>query len=319
MKNFTHIDATTIADAAAKLAQYGDKANALAGGTDLLGELHLRIRPVQPEYIVNLKTIKDLDYIKEEGNVLKLGALTRLHDIAFSSVVLAKYSALAQAARAVASWQIRNMGTIGGNICQETRCWYFRSSWNKFYCLRKNPQGLCYALVGNNKFHSIFGAASGCVHVNPGDVAPVLVAFEAKIVTNKRTVNAADFFDGFKGTVLAADEIVTEIQVPAPPAGSKQAFVKSSIRRAIDFATVNVAVLITPATGTVTDAHIVLNAVAPTPRRVTKAEDALKGKAISEATADAAAAAAVDGAVALTYNKYKIQVAKGVVKKAILA
>lgn len=319
MKKFTHINATTVDEAVSALSQYGDKANVIAGGTDLLGELVNRCRPTQPEYIINLKTIDGLDYITEDAAGLKIGALTRLDDIAFSSVVQAKYSVLAQAARKVASWQVRNMGTIGGNICQDVRCWYFRSTWNKFDCLRKNPAGVCQALIGDNRYqHSIFGAANGCIAVNPSDVAPALVALDAKIVTNKQTVDAEDFFDGFNKTVLAADEIVTEIQVPTPPSGSKQAFVKASIRRAVDFALASCAVVITPATGSVTSARIVLGAVAPKPLRATASEEALVGNAISEAVAEAAAAAAVAGASALTYNAYKIQMTKGLVKRALL-
>jgi len=320
MKRFTHINATTVDEAAAALSQYGDKANVIAGGTDLLGQLVGWIRPTQPEYIINLKTIPGLDSITEDATGLKIGALARLDDIASSSTVQSNYSVLAQAARKVASWQIRNMGTIGGNICQDVRCWYFRATWNKFDCLRKNPAGVCQALIGDNRFqHSIFGAANGCIAANVSDTAPALIALDAKIVTSERTINAEDFFDGFNKTVLGADEIVTEIQVPTPPSGSKQSFAKASIRRAVDFALASCAVVIAPATGSVTSARIALGAVAPTPRRATAAEDALVGNAISEAVAETVAAAAVAGASAQIYNSYKIQLAKGVVKRAILA
>jgi len=322
MKRFTHINATTVGEAASALSQYGDKANVIAGGTDLLGQLVGWIRPTQPEYIINLKTIPGLDSITEDATGLKIGALTRLDDIASSSTVQSKYSVLAQAARKVASWQIRNMGTIGGNICQDVRCWYFRATWNKFDCLRKNPAGVCQALIGDNRFqHSIFGAANGCIAANVSDTAPALIALDAKIVTSENTAgyDAEDFFDGFNKTVLAADEIITEIQIPTPPSGSKQAFAKASMRRAVDFALASCAVVIAPATGSVTSARVALGAVAPTPIRATAAEDALIGNAISEAVAETVAAAAVAGATAQIYNKYKIQLAKGVVKRAILA
>jgi|DeeseametaMP2100_FD_k123_72603_1 xanthine dehydrogenase YagS FAD-binding subunit len=319
MKKFTHINASTVAEAASALGQYGDKAAAVAGGTDLLRELNMRVRPEQPEYVVNLKTIAGLDYIEEDSGGLKIGALTRLHDIAFSSVVQSKYSVLAQAARKVASKQVRNMGTISGNITQQVQCWYYRSSFNKFNCLRKPGGTLCYATLGNNRYHSIFGAAEGCISVHPSDTAPALVALDAKIVTNTRTIDAADFFDGLRSTVLDSDEIITEIQVPTPPANSKQSFAKASVRKAIDFAIANVAVVIAPASGSITSARVVLNGVAPTPKRATKAEEALVGNTITDAVADAAAEAAVDGAIALPYNKYKIAVAKGVVKRALLA
>ena len=320
MKNFTYISATTVDEATSALGQYGEMAEVIAGGTDLVPELNYRSRPVQPEYMVDLKGIGDLDYIDEDSAGLKIGALTRLHDIAFATAVQNNYTALAQAARKVASWQIRNMGTIGGNICQGVRCCYFRSSDNKFNCLRKNPQGVCQATLGDHRFHhSIFGAVGGCIAANVSDTAPALIALDASIVTSKRTISAEDFFDGFKNTVLDADEIVTEIQIPAPPSGSKSAFAKASIRRAVDFALASAAILITPASGTITEARVALGAVAPVPMRAIEAEDALKGSSLSETTAQAAANAAVDGAIGIVYNKYKISVTKGVVKRALLS
>ena len=213
----------------------------------------------------------------------------------------------------MASWQIRNMGTLGGNICQDVRCMYFRSSWNKFDCIRKGG-ALCYSTLGDNRFNSIFAGAAGCIAVCPSDTAPVLVALGATIVTSSRSIAAEDFFDGLNTTVLEGDEIVTEIQIPTPASGSKQAFIKASIRRAIDFALASAAIYVTS-----NDARVVMGGVAPTPHRATGAEDAIKGQAISESVADSAAAAAVSGAVKLTTNGYRIQVAKGVVKKAVMA
>jgi xanthine dehydrogenase YagS FAD-binding subunit len=320
MKEFTHINATSVDDAISALGMYGDKAMVLAGGTDLFTELVDRVMPVQPEYIINLKTIEGLSSIEEDGAGIKIGALTLLDDIVNSSVVQSSYSVLAQAARKVASWQIRNMGTIGGNICQQNRCWYYRASWNKFDCLRKNPSGICYALVGDNRYqHSIFGATDGCVAANVSDVAPALMALGASVVTSSRTIAIDDFFDGFNSTVLNSDEIVTEIQIPAPPSGSKQAFYKASIRRAIDFALASCAVVIAPATGSITSAGVALGGVGTVPIRATGAEEALVGNSISESTAEAAAAAAVTGTTTLPMNKYKVELTKGVVKQAILA
>ena len=320
MNDFTHINAVSVSDAVANLTKYGAAASVLAGGTDLLGEMQRRCLPTPPTYLINLKTIPNLDYIKEDAGVLKIGAMTRLNDIATNAVVLQKYTVLAQAARKVGSWQIRNMGTISGNICQQVRCWYFQSPRNTFSCLRKDPKGMCFALAGDNRYqHSVFGAASGCVAASVSDTAPALIALDASIVTNKRTLKAEAFFDGFKETVLAADEIVTEIQITAPATGSKQVFVKASIRKAVDFALASCAIVITPGTGAVTSARVVLGGVAPIPRRATKAEDALKGQTISSTVADTVAAAAVDGATALANNKYKIQMIKGIVKRALLS
>ncbi|MDD4323045.1 MAG: FAD binding domain-containing protein [Dehalococcoidales bacterium] len=318
MKTLTNINAASIGEVESALAEYGAKAKVIAGGTDMVGLLQKWVLPEQPEYLINLKTVTDLDYIREDGGDLKLGAMAKLHDIAFSSVVLGKWSALAAAARAVASWQIRNMGTIGGNICQDTRCWYYRCSWNKFNCLRKGGD-MCYALAGNSRFHSIFGAANGCIASHPSDTAPALVALDAKIKTNKRTINAIDFFDGFKGTVLEAGEIVTEIQVPAPPSGSKQGFAKVATRKAIDFAIVNAACLVTPATGNITTARVAVNSAGTKPQRLAGVEEKLVGKTLSASVIAEAAEAAGTGANALPLNKYKIQVTRGVVKKALMA
>src|SRR5512137_2312547 len=145
MYKFTHVNATTVADAAATLAK--GKAQVIAGGTDLMAYMKGMVSPNPPTTLVNIKNIPNLDYIKEEGGVLKIGALTSLTDIANSSVVKGNYAALAQAALAAASPELRNVGTIGGNICQRPRCIYFRNEFNDFSCLRKNPQGLCYALL----------------------------------------------------------------------------------------------------------------------------------------------------------------------------
>jgi xanthine dehydrogenase YagS FAD-binding subunit len=314
LSDYVHIDANTIDEAVAALAESG--AAAIAGGTDLIGTMRFHILREYPRVVVNLKTITpSLDYIKEEGGMLRIGALTRLEDIAKSSIVDDKYSALAQAAQRTASPHIREMGTIGGNICQHTRCWYFRKEENRFDCTRKGGNR-CYAMLGENRYHSIFGAIKGCVAVNPSDTAPALVALNAEIVTTKRNIDAEQFWDmAVPGsTVLAADEIVREIRIPAPASGVKSAFVKFALRRSIDFPIVNCAAAMGGGT-----ARICLNAVYNKPYRVTKAEDAIRGEAISESTAEAAGTAAVADAIALGYNKWKIQVAKGIVKKAILA
>jgi xanthine dehydrogenase YagS FAD-binding subunit len=315
MKKFTYLEAKTVQEATTALSK--GKTQVFAGGTDLMTILRNMSSPATaPDTLVNIKTISNLDYIKEESGMLKIGALTKLATIAKSSVVQTKYTALAQAAGKVGTPELRNMGTIGGNICQHVRCWYYRADHNFFNCLRKNSTGLCSALLGDNRYHSIFGAVGGCVAVNPSDTAPALVALDAKIVTSKRTLAIADFFavKGEATTALDADEIVTEIQVPTPAAGIKSAFVKFAMRKAFDFPIVNCAAAIGGSS-----ARICLNAVNNLPRRVTAAEDAVKGKAIDTVTAEAAGTAAVNGAVALANNKYMIQVAKTVVKRTVLA
>ena len=312
---FAHIDARTI-DEASSILKTG-KAALIAGGTDLLGGLRFEILPTHPETVVNLKTIPGLDYIKEEGGLLKIGAMTRLEDIAHNSLIRTRYGALAEAAHRTATPHIREMGTISGNICQHNRCWYFRSPDNRFYCVRKGGQQ-CYAVMGDNRYHSIFGAVKSCFAVNPSDTAPALVALDARIRTNRRLIPAENFWNmAIPGsTVLEADEIVTEIEIPAPANGVKSAFIKFAIRKSIDFPVVNCAAAIGQG-----GARICLNAVYNTPRRATEAEEAIKGKAITEDSADAAGAAAVATAMVLPgdRNKWKIQIARTMVKRAILA
>jgi xanthine dehydrogenase YagS FAD-binding subunit len=314
-KKFTHIDAKTV-DEAASILRKGN-ATVISGGTDMLGAMRFEILPTYPEVVVNLKSIPDLDYIREEGGVLKIGALARLEDIAKNDTVHRRYTALAEGAHRTATPHIREMGTIAGNICQLNRCWYFRNPDNRFYCYRKGGKS-CFAMVGENRYHSIFGAVNYCVAVNPSDTAPALVALDAKIKTNKRVIKAEQFWDMVVpgSTVLDTDEIVTEIQVPAPPAGAKSAFVKFAIRKSIDFPIVNCAAMVSGGA-----ARICLNAVHNKPYRAIAAEEAIKGKPIIEDNADAAGAAAVATARALPgdRNKWKIPIAKTMVKRALLA
>jgi xanthine dehydrogenase YagS FAD-binding subunit len=312
MKKVTHVNAATLNEAATALNS--GNAAIFAGGTDLLDIFKGYVLPELPDELVNIKTIPSLEYIKEEGGMLKIGAATRLADIAKSSIVQANYAALSEAAHKVASPEIRNLGTLGGNICQYNRCWYFRAEHNGFDCIRKGGN-MCYAVVGDNRYHSIFGAINACFAVNPSDTAPALVALNARIVTNKQTIDAENFW-GYAvpgSTVLAADEIVTEIQIPTPASGVKSAFRKFALRKSIDFPIVNCAAMIGAG-----DARICLNAVYNTPYRATGAENAIKGQPINDANATTAGTAAVASAQALPMNAYKIQIAKTLVKRTIL-
>jgi xanthine dehydrogenase YagS FAD-binding subunit len=313
MKAFNHTNAKTLAEARTALA--GGKANLIAGGTDLIGLLKDNVLPAYPAVLINIKTIPNLDFIREEAGMLKIGAATRLADIAANPAINQKYTALAQAASRVATPHVRDMGTIGGNLAQLHRCWYFRKPENRFNCIRKGGT-TCFAMTGDNRYHSIFGMVNRCIAVHPSDVAPALIALNAKVVTNKRTIDAENFFDvKLPGnTVLAVDEIITGIQVPAPPAGAKSAFIKFAIRKSIDFPIVNCAVMVGGGAS-----RIALNAVAPKPYRATKAEAAIAGKPINEANAEAAGAAAVEDAKPFPATKYKVQIAKTLVKRALLA
>jgi xanthine dehydrogenase YagS FAD-binding subunit len=322
MKPFRHINARTITDAISALSK---KSKILAGGTDCLGVLKNRVLPIYPETLVNIKTIPGLRYIKENAEGLKIGALTTLADIAESPIIRERYGVLANAAESVASPQIRNMGTIGGNLCQDVRCWYYRCSpltGRSYLCYRKGGRE-CFAVAGDNRYHAIIGGKA-CFAVCPSDTAIALTALDATVKVKgperKRTLLVKNFYRTL-GNVLKPNEIVTEIQIPKPPAkeGCKHSFFKFRLRKAIDFAVVSLAALITIEDGICTDATIVLGAVAPTPLKASRAEAAIKGKVVDAATAEAAAKAAVAEAVPLTMNAYKIEIAKTLIKRAILA
>jgi xanthine dehydrogenase YagS FAD-binding subunit len=238
METFKHINASSVEEAVSALGQNGGNTAIIAGGTDLLGSLKDRILAEYPESLVNIKTIPGLDYINEEGGTLKIGALTRLIDIAADTTVKTKYAALAEAAGRVGSPHLRSMGTLGGNLCQDTRCWFYRARDNHYYCFRKGGT-LCFAQVGSNKFNAILGGQV-CFAVCPSDTAIALTALNATIVTSKRTIPIDGFYKVLEN-VLDDDEIVTEVQVPEPSSGTKQFFLKVSLRKAIDFAIESVA------------------------------------------------------------------------------
>ena len=322
MKKFKHFNVYSIDEAVSLLGKYGDKACVIGGGTDLIGKMKDAILPAYPEALVNIKTIPGLNYIREEGGLLKIGALTILSDVAHSDLVRKSAPALAQAACRTASPHLRDMGTIAGNICQDIRCWYYRNPNNRFSCLRKKG-GRCYAIKGDNRYHSIFGGSvsGGCMAVHPSDTAPALIALGAVVRTSQRTIDAGEFFEvkPVKTTVLKVDEIVTEIQIPRPAEGSKSIFLKFAQRRAIDFPIVNCAASVTLAAGKVVAAKICLNAVAVVPYRAGQAEQVILGKSLNEQLADEAGMAAVAAAKPLEHNKYMVTVAKTMVKRCLLA
>jgi len=322
MKTFSHFNAFTTDEAVSHLRRYGNKAQLIAGGTDLLGKMKDRILPKYPEALINLKTIPGLDSIEEENGQLKIGALAILEDIAHNTVVKKNYSALAEAARRTASPHLREMGTIGGNICQDIRCWYYRHPENRFPCLRKGG-GKCYAHEGDRRYHSIFGASveEGCIAVHPSDTAAALIALDAKIKTTKRTVEAENFFqvDVSKTTILADDEFVTQILIPTPPAKAKSTYVKFALRKSIDFPIVSCAAMIRNVKNKVDTARICLNAVFVKPYRAFKAEEFIIGKKIDETLAEKAGEAVIEDAKPLGDNNYMLALAKVMIKRAIIA
>ncbi len=309
MRPFKHIQASSIEEAAA-LASHED-VMVIAGGTDLLGTLKDECLPYYPNYIVDLKTIPGLDSISETDSEIAIGTLAKLQDIADSEIVKKYAQALAEASGRAASPTIRNMGTLGGNICQMHRCWYFRCPDNRFVCARKGGKE-CYAYKGDNRYHSIFGIESGCLAASSHDTAPALVALAATIVTTSREIPAEEFFkaNGIRSTVLESGELVKEVRVPKT---AESRFEKFALRKSIDFPLVNCAV----AKDTDGQIHIVLGACYPSPKRLSEAEEAVR-KGITEESAAAAGDAAVSNVMLLSHNEYKVEIARTLVKRTLL-
>ena len=321
MDNFRYTRPATLRDAAAQLGREHGTIAIIAGGTDLLGEMKDGL--AAPEQLVSVRHMAELQGIRASAGGLRIGAATLLVDIVEHAMVQERAPLLAMAAGKIGTPQIRNMGTIGGNLCQRPRCWYYR---NNFPCY-KHGGNTCFSAAGENDYHAILlGGPSYIVH--PSDAAPALMALgaTARISTGsrERLVPMDKFFvtpreDVRRENVLLPNEILTAIDVPNAPAGSKAVYVKEMVREIWDFALCSVAAMVTVKDGVVTDARIVLGGVAPVPYRAVKAEAALTGKPLTEANAAAAGAAAVDGARPLAKNAYKVPLTQAVVKRALLS
>jgi xanthine dehydrogenase YagS FAD-binding subunit len=322
MRAFEYVKPATVADAVRELGRSWADAKILAGGIDLLGELKEGI--IAPQRIVNIKGISGLRYIRfSEKEGLRLGALVTLEEIETHQVIRQRYTALAEAAHSVGTPQIRNVGTIGGNLCQRPRCWYYRDEHTK--CLKKGGP-ICFAYNGENKYHAILGGGP-CYIVHPSDCAPALIAFRASVTVvsprGQRTVPLEEFFvlpsrrlD--HETILEPDEIVTEIQVPAPAPNTRSTYLKFKERDSHDFAIVGAAVVMRLKGKVCEDVRIVLSGVAPIPWRSPEAEAVLKGKAITPELAEQAGKAAVAKAQPLSQNAYKVPLTQAIVKRAVL-
>jgi xanthine dehydrogenase YagS FAD-binding subunit len=303
------------------LDRHGADSWRLAGGYDSLD--WLKNRGKQTRAVVDLAGLDELRGIRERAGGLEIGALTTLTEIEASSLVRERFGLLADAARKVASPQIRNAGTIGGNLCQDTRCWYYRYGVK---CYRAGGN-TCYAAAPDamNREHAIFGA-SRCVAVTPSDCAPAVVALDAEMVVrsraDERVLRAADFFmqpavDIRRMTVLEPEELLVAVRLPATWAGAAFYFEKVADRNVWDFPLVNVAAAFRMSGTTVADARIVCGAVQCTPRRVTAAERLVVGRPRDEQAAESAGAAAVEGAEPLAFNQYKIPLMESLVRRAV--
>ena len=293
----------------------------LAGGQDLLTEMKERL--VEPEALVNLKHIPGMEgvfYDPQSG--LKIGDLTKVADVAANADIRAHFPALAQAAESVGSLQIRNMGTLGGNLCQRPRCWYYRNE--KILCLKKGGDQ-CYAAIGENKYNAILGGGPSYI-VHPSDTATALMALGASVtITGPRGAQEVPLERFFvlpkdnvrRENILRPDEILTSIQVPASPLAERSIYLKFREKTSMDWAMSAVAAAVSVTGGQVVDARIVLGGVAPIPWRVPAAEKLLRGTTGDDQPLHAVAEAALNGAAPLEQNGYKIPLTRTLVRRAL--
>jgi xanthine dehydrogenase YagS FAD-binding subunit len=321
MPGFELYQPTQLDDALALLDRYGKDGWKMAGGNDSLSWFKERIK--RPKAVIDISGIVALKGVRETPDGIEIGALTSLTEIERSPVIRAKYRVLADAARRVASPQIRNTGTIGGNLAQDARCWYYRYGLPCYRaggntCFADTPEGV-------NREHALFDA-DRCVAVSPSDTAPALVALDAKMVIKsskgERVVSTEEFFIGPKTditrlTSVKPEEILTAVRVPNNWAGARFYFEKVADRDTWDFALVNVAAAIVVNNGVVERSRVASGGVSAVPRRLTVVEEVIQGKPAEEATAKLAGQAAIRGARPLNYNQFKIPLMANLVTRAV--
>jgi len=321
MQTFKYVQPKSLTDAAGISEKEEDAAVLFAGGTDVLGLLKNDI--ISPSKVINLKSIPGLDKIEHtDGAGLKIGALTTVNDIAEHPVIMEKFTALSEAAKEVASPQLRNVGTIGGNICQRPRCWYYRED---FDCIRKGGD-ICYAIGGENKYHCVIGGGP-CYIVHPSDIAVALVALNAEFtITNGKdliNVSADKFFvlpeqNSLQENILKPGEILTEIFIPDLSSSSSSRYIKFTERNVWDFAIVSVAATVNKSGNKINSAKIVFGGVAPIPWIDENLNSLLIGMELSDNSIEAAAANTLEEAEPMEKNDYKIPLARNLVKKVLI-
>ena len=321
MPAFQLFQPSSTEEALGVLDQYGTDAWVLAGGLDTWDWLKDRVK--KPTAVVDLAGVGSLREIRSTGDGLEIGAMATLREVIRHPDVQSQYSMLADAASQAASPQIQNQGTIGGNVGQDTRCWYYRDGWS---CYRAGGN-ICYAdtPTAMNREHAILGA-SRCVAVNPSDTAPVLVALDAEMVvrnsSGERVIPAQDFFIGpaidiMRMTALEPGDILMSIRIPSTWAGASFYFEKARDRAVWDFPLANVASAARVSNGTIEDIRIVANGIAPYPVRFIAAENAVRGQQASEAMASRAGEIAINGVRPLAHNGYKVTLLQNLVARSV--
>jgi xanthine dehydrogenase YagS FAD-binding subunit len=321
MERFEYASPSTVKDATALLGASWNDAQILAGGTDLISMMKDFV--ASPKRVVNIKGISELGGISKTANGVRIGAAVTLDDLSLHPLIRSEFPSLITAALGVASPQIRNMGTVGGDLCQRPRCWYFRGG----HGLLAMQDGKSLVPNGENKYHAIFGAAPA-YFVSASSLGPALAALGAHVKiaspSGARTVAVEKFFlipksENEREIDLHPSEIVTEILIPSAAASMKNATYEIREKQALDWPLATASVALKMSGNKVASARIVMGHVAPIPWPASAAEHSLAGKSIDEATAAKAAEEAVEGAKPLSQNGYKVQLAKVAVKRALLA
>jgi len=322
MKNFNIAEPQTIGQVTSLAFEKKDKYFLMAGGTDLLAEIKDEI--IEPEVIVNLNSIPNLSYIKKEKDGVRIGALTSVAELAKDPLIKNEYPGLHEAANTVATPQLRNMGTLGGNLCQRPRCWYYRDPQVK---CRKKGGSKCFAFKGRNKYHAILGGGL-CYIVNPSDLAPALISLDAEISISSpkgdKTIPLANFYilpriSVRRENILASNEVVREVKIPPAKKGEKSTYYKLKERGVWDFAIVSAAVKGTVSGGVFKDIKIILGGVAPVPWRLEKAENIIRGEKATEDLLRKAAREALKEARPLKENGYKKELVETVLYRSALS
>ena len=299
-----------------------EKYHLMAGGTDLLDEIKNEI--IEPETIIDLNAIPGLSYIRSDNRGTHIGALTKVADLAENPQISQNYRVLQEAALSLATPQLRNVGTVGGNLCQRPRCWYYRDPQVK---CRKKGGSRCYATRGKNRYHAIFGGST-CHIVFPSDLAPALISLGSKVTIGtgkgEKTIPLDEFYtlprtNVRRENILKPNEVVKEILIPPPVKGAKSTYFKLKERGTWDFAVVSVAVNGTISGGAFKDIRIVMGGVAPIPWRLEKAEKLIKGKTATEEGIRDAVKTAMADAKPLAENAYKIDLSEVIVANTIIS
>ncbi len=321
MKQFALYNPASLKEAVSLLGNDPARAQVLAGGMDLLGRLKKRLDT--PERVINLKSVPGLDTVREDSGNIRVGPLVKLSDLAEHPLLWSNFRAVVEAAVSVGSVQIRNAGTVAGNLCQRPRCWYFRH--RDYPCLQKGG-ATCFAVAGENRYHAILDGGP-CFFAHPSDLAPALMVFDATVRVvgpgGERTLPLEKLYHVPRerlnaGLTLEPGEIVSEIRLLAPAAETRSAYFKFKEKPSFDISLVGVAAALTFADGKVVKARVALSGVAPVPWRAIEAEKALTGSALDDTAARQAADVIVENAAPLSHNRYKIALTRTLVRRTLL-